>query len=303
MSDSLRFGKGLSKKDREEILRIRNVKKNAGETYSDVVMNKLDALTKRSREVELSNYDMAPYFHRLQMYFSDRAVIDRFMYDDPKKFLAAMSMSSRFGYLKALTSDTYYSTYDCSHVFDILRAFASRDIKCVRAFLSTFPPPFTEGHKSTLLLCNGLYSALAEKGSISDEEIKNELKSRKESKFFRAMFDCLLAILNNESEEAENAIKEMVKGNRRQDFHSQMEKIICVEAHAFYEIFEEVNTWPLAVKSLNSKLPWDSSLFELLNDVKKDEEMFIKLEKVNDVLNKWIMELPKKVNVKELISA
>lgn len=114
-------------------------------------------------------------------------------------------------------------------------AVTSNDRFSKDAFLRRFIPPFAGGHPGTDLLCNGMHAILRRDRSLW-QSVATALRTRKENRFIRAMYGCLVAVVNEEPSEFSSSMREMLKFNRRTDLHLGMDKIVCVEAHAFINV-------------------------------------------------------------------
>ena len=298
--------KRLPKKDRDEVARINGLRceREQGATDRDVVQYYLARIKNYAAKQTLSNDDLTGEFHWLQMHFRDGAIIDRFLHDDPSMLATGLSTAARFGFLMALTGGTGYSGgYDCAHVFDLLRAIACRDRAVTESFLTQFPSPFKHGHQSTVLLCNGIYAALdSEPASLLRFEPK--LRSRKESKFFRAMYDCLVAIADTAPCDVASTISEMLRGNRRQDRLSQMEKIVSIEAHAFYWLAAESSPELVSQVDTRAAFTWDSEFHSFLESSSPSSiGPRLDVMESNEVLGRWLVELPETIDVNELLAS
>ncbi|MBN1911961.1 MAG: hypothetical protein JW818_19725 [Pirellulales bacterium] len=304
MNTKTRF-ENLPKRDREEVLRIDGLLSSRApspEAYTAWVLqnlqNQREHLTKRT-----PNSLLASALHGLKSYFCDWCIVRRYLDDDLVQLRLGVDSSARLGFLMRIAGGEEYSGgYDCAHVFDLLLALVVEDKSVIDLFLNRFPAPFSSGHPATVLLSNGLYSALND-----DQEafasLEKRLREKKESRFFRAMYDCLLGIMAEDLSAVAASLGEMVKLNRRQEqLNSSMQKLICLTAHAFYNVCRRTCvTRGIAAPVIPDESTWHGDFQELIQS-SETENCFIELSSVNPVLARWLKELPATLNIEELLT-
>ncbi len=234
-------------------------------------------------------------------HFKTTSIIDRILHDDPSFLLRGLATQARFGYLDRLGGGVDNSGgYDCLHVFSLLSALACNDMEAVARFLTGIAPPFIDGHPSTVLLCNGVYAAL-DPDPEALKRLVTKLTERKESKYFRVMYDCLIAIAEESSSAASAAIGELMRLNRRQSEKCAMEKLICLDAHAFYRLCAIASPKLELTINLDAEFPWDSEFHSYLDSLQPTAmHVFPEVLEVNQVLTRWLFELPDSIDVQEL---
>lgn len=242
---------------------------------------------------EITKPQAASMFHFAAMGFADYAIYQRFKNNDVAELAYNLSLSSRFGYLTRLAGGTDHSGgYDCIHVFDLLKALCAGDENAVTAFLNSFPAPFKKGHGTTILLCNGIYAAL-EAPSVSLSDFEKPLRNRTESKFFRAMFDCLIAILDEAPGQFAAANKQLANFNRRQTTHSPLKKLICLEAHAMYHLACKKHNELVIEFDAQTDLPWDAEYHKAVSSTELNPiRSFPEVEEIDPEIHRWLLELP-----------
>jgi hypothetical protein len=195
-----------------------------------------------------------------------------------------------------------YSSYDCAHVFDLLLALAVDDETLVQAFLSRFPSPFRSGHPATVLLSNGLYAVLSE-DRTTFAILEPSIRAKSERHFFRAMFDGLLAIMSDDTNLVASSITKMVKWNRRQgQLNSSMQKLICLYAHAFFNICRRVFIpRGISLPVIPNESTWDAGFQELIQS-SEGGHGFFDFSPVNPLLARWMNDLPAALAAEELVA-
>jgi hypothetical protein len=298
MQTNTRFDR-LPKRDRDEVLRIEGLQLSwaaSPEAYAS-------ARLPRVQESRFSSSLLAGYFHDLRSYFCDRGIIRRFLDDDVSQLRMAVDTAARSGLLMRAAGGTAYSGgCDCLHVFDLLLALAVEDKPLVNAFLNHYPAPFRSGHPATVLLANALYAVLRE-DRTTFANLERRIRDKSESNFFRAMFDCLLAIMADDVSLVAKSIAEMAKLNRRQtQMNSSMQKLICLTAHAYYNacgrVFLRRGIAPPAIPDESS---WDGEFQELVQ-TSETNASFFDFSPVNRLLARWMLELPATITLEELLA-
>jgi hypothetical protein len=166
--------------------------------------------------------------------------------------------------------------------------------------LNRFPAPFRSGHAATVLLSNGLYAVLRD-DRTTFATLEQNIRAKSDRNFFRAMFDCLLGIMAYDGTLVAASIGEMVKWNRRQEqLNSSMQKLICLTAHAFYNLGRLIFVpRGIAIPVIPDESTWDREFQELVESSKASD--FFDFSRVNPVLARWMKELPSTVTIEELL--
>jgi hypothetical protein len=311
MTTKSRFA-SLPKKDRDEVLRIKGLlEERASDAKQQVVecfaLLQRDLATPRDSSVKWAYSSalslLASRLHELKSDFSDRGIVQRLVDDDPAKQAIGLVTSGRLGYLMNVAGGPDYSGgYDCLHVFDMFSSIASKDRFATSRFVERFPRPFKSGHQCTVLLANAVYCVLA-----GDQEgfraLAEKLRTRKESRFFRAMYDCLLGIMVVDRDHVRRATEEMLKWNRRQELmNSSMQKLVCVPAHALYNLcldnFAQFGQSPPPFPEGDT---WDAEFHTFVHQTNNDSmQLCFDFSGINPVLAQWVNELPLAVTAGEL---
>lgn len=236
------------------------------------------------------------FLHYLKSDFIYFGIARRIVSGDIGMMTECLRSSARAGYLLYVAGGEKYSgDNDSLHAFELLKMLAVGDMQAVDALSRRYPAPFNKGHLDTITLCNALYLAL---GKHPDpDSVIAAMKSRKSTKFFTSMYRCVTAILEQDSEAFSQHLIELLKGNRRQDFHSSMEKTICLEAHAMMRLWLFRNEAGLP-ELAGFELPWDRELHCLTqNPTAMNLPDFAT---VSPVMDRWIKEMPYDVDANEL---
>jgi len=296
----------LPKKDRDEVLRIKGLMDERAPDARKEVLESLALLQEHlATPSQLPPKSLlASTLHHLKSEFCDRGIIQRLLADDPAEAVIGLRTSARLGYLMTVAGGPEYSGgYDCAHIFDMLSAIASEDHLGISRFVERFPPPFKSGHPSTALLANAIYCVLAG-DHAGFQGLAEKLRSRKESQFFRAMYDCLIAIMARDADLVCRAVDQMARWNRRQEqLNSAMQKLVCIPAHALYNIclvtFSESGRTPPPLPNVDT---WDAGFHSFVHQANHDSaQMCFDFSGINPILFRWVNELPFAVTVDELI--
>jgi hypothetical protein len=303
MQTKTRFDR-LPKRDRDEVLRIDGIQSSWApslEEYAAIALRRL-----RDHRAKLhgrtSSSLLASCLHDLKSYFCDLGIILRFVQNDVSELRCGVQTAARLGFLMRVAGGTDYSGgYDCAHVFDLILALAVDDKPLVSAFLSHFPAPFRSGHPATVLMSNGLYAVLRD-DRTTFADLEPSIRDKSERNFFRAMFDCLLGIMADNGPGAAASICEMVKWNRRQEqLNSSMQKLICVTAHAYFNVCRRVFIpRGIALPVIPDESTWDGEFQESVQASEVGESYF-DFSSVNRLLARWMQELPAEVALEDLL--
>ncbi len=294
----------LPKRDRDEVLRIDGLQSSwapSPEAYAAIALRRL-----RDHRAKLhgrtSSSLLASCLHDLKSYFCDRGIIRRFVQNDVTELRRGVQTAARLGLLIRVAGGSDYSGgYDCAHVFDLILALAVDDKPLVNAFLNHFPAPFRSGHPATVLMSNGLYAVLRD-DRAAFASLEQSIRDKSERNFFRAMFDCLLAIMAENASQVEASIGEMVKWNRRQEqLNSSMQKLTCLTAHAYYNVCRRVFV-PRGISppAIPDESTWDGEFQESIQ-ASVAATSFFDFAPVNRLLSRWMQELPAKVALEDLL--
>lgn len=303
MQTKTRFD-NLPKRDRDEVLRIDGLQSSwapSPEEYTAIALRRL-----RDHRAKLhgrtSSSLLASCLHDLKSYFCDRGIIRRFVHNDVSELRRGVQTAARLGLLMRVAGGTDYSGgYDCSHVFDLILALAVDDKPLVTAFLNHFPAPFRSGHLATVLMSNGLYAVLRDDRNTF-ASLEQSIREKSERNFFRAMFDCLLAIMADNPSQVETSIREMVIWNRRQEqLNSSMQKLTCLTGHAYYNVCRRVFV-PRGISppAIPDESTWDGEFQESVQSTEGGASFF-DFSLVNHLLARWMQELPTKVALEDLL--
>jgi hypothetical protein len=296
----------LPKKDRDEVLRVKSLMDERAPDPRQRVIESLASLKRQlARPGSLrSSSLLASQLHFLKSDFSDYGIIQRLVSDDPSHQAIGFRTSGRLGYLMNLAGGPEHSGgYDCAHIFDIFSSIASQDGFATSRFIERFPGPFKSGHQSTVLLANALYCVLAGDHEGFDALAEN-LRTRKESRFFRAMYDCLLGIMADDTDRVCRAMDEILKWNRRQEqLNSSMQKLVCIPAHALYNLclvnFARSGKTPPPLPKVDT---WDSEFHSFVHKANHDSnQQCFEFSEINPILSYWVNDLPLAVELGALV--
>jgi hypothetical protein len=272
----------LPKKDRDEVVRL-NV------LHLEEAPSPVDYVAKRNWKGAPSR--LATAFHLAKMYLEDEAILRRLLDDDVTQMAICLDTASRFGFLLRTAGGNEFSGgHDCQHVFDVLTALAVNDQQLIQAFVRAFPGPFKAGHPATVLLANGVYAVICADRSAYPRFVM-DLRSKSESKYFQAIFRAIAAIMEGSTTELTQELAEMAKGNRSQSMHGFLQKHVCLQAHALYQLC----LGEFAVRNIAAPLPpdhqaWDMTFHE--NVITRGKGSAVYFDFADPVLAKWIATLP-----------
>lgn len=232
----------------------------------------------------------------------NQGMVLRLIHNDPALQSAGLSLGSRFGFL----GDTLGAEAEdqCYHVFPLLSALAARDDHAVKRFLERLPGPARKGHPTTRLLCNAICAVLR-RDHTAFSRLEDELRTRKENLFYRAMYDCLLAIMHGSRDGVSSALLALAKASRKKkNCLTSMDRITCQEAHALYhlatDMFEERGV--SAPDPPISESTWDQDYHVfMLSRPALDRTRLLDLAPLSPTLHRWIEKLPDRVDGMELM--
>jgi hypothetical protein len=131
-----------------------------------------------------------------------------------------------------------------------------------------------------------------------------KLRTRKDNRFFRGMYDCILGVLDSDPEKVGSAISAMLEYNRRTDLHIWMPQLICIEAHAFYFLCSRISPILEIEFDASRDLPWDAEYHAFLQ--KNTAPSYVEVldfTRINNVLGRWVAELTFDVDINELLAS
>lgn len=272
----------LDSTEQNEVMRINKLYEDRLESNDfEMVKSCLRQLKSHER-----TYQLPSLFHKLKSYYFDLGVIERYKNRNFSNSKFCFSMCARFGYLMELSGGKNYSGgYDCLHVYSMLVASSCDDHFTINRFLDVFPGPSKSGHLSSVILCNRFYDALKSKSCL---ELSPKQKKHKLTKYYAAMTNAIIAIINGNRQHFLAALIEVLKHQRRQQHLMYLEKIFCINAHGLYRTWVRMHNVEISEISNDSLWDWefnDSFLphAHLIN---------IKFEKDFPVLAKWLTHLP-----------
>ena len=106
-----------------------------------------------------------------------------------------------------------------------------------------------------------------------------------------ALYKGLLGILDHDSALFIGAIEQLLKVIGRQVYHTSMENIFCLEAHALAELYRSTGG---DIDLTNFKLPWDAEFDALIRN-NTDSVIPYDLSQANTGLNRWVHTLPREL--------
>lgn len=304
MQTKTRFDR-LPKRDRDEVLRIDGLHSSWAASPDEYATTTLRRLREHRQKLHgrTSTSLLAGSLNDIKSYFCDRGIIRRFLKNDVAELRVGVATAARLGFLMRVAGGTDYSGgYDCAHVFDLILALAVDDKPLVSAFLNRFPAPFRSGHPATVLLSNGLYAVLLQ-DRTTFTVLEQRIRDKPESRFFRAMLDCLVGIMGDDASLVAASIGAMMKWNRRQEqMNSSMQKLICLTAHAYYNVCRiDFIARGIAPPVIPDESTWDG---EFQESVQTNEAgaAFFDFSRINPLLARWIVELPAEVDFVDLMA-
>lgn len=296
----------LPKRDRDEVVRLEGLLAHKFVSLNELVAERLRVLAKQrdmpgNRPLKSC---LAGMFQNLRADFTDHGILRRLLDDDVSALAPGIDASSRMGLLMRVAGGTEYpGGYDCLQVFDLLSALAVADWPLVQTFLDRFPGPFRLGHPTTVLLANGV-NAVIRDDRAAFAAIEQRLRDKRGSHFDRAVFDCLLAIMANDASGVSDKIDEMLKGNRRQEWTSYLLKLICIQAHALYNlclrVFQARGT---VAPPIPSGPTWDVAFHTSVHASHMEpRQRFFDFAPVSPVFMRWMQELPATLNIDDVLA-
>lgn len=276
----------LPKKDRDEVDRL-------NELHLKRAPSPVDFVAKRNGK--------AVRFSFCKDYLEDEAILRRLFDDDVKQMEVCLDTASRFGFLLRVKGGTEYSGgWDCMHIHDVLTALAVNDQQVIQAFVSVFQAPFNVGHPATVLLANSVYAVIRADRSAYPKFVV-DLRSKSESKYYQAMLRAIAAIMEGNATEFTQELTAMVKGNRSQSSHGRLQKLVCLQAHALYQLcLGEFTTRNLAAPAPPDHQAWDMAFHELvIARGQRAAPRHFDFTAVNPMLAQWIATLPNRLDTAE----
>ncbi len=290
MSTVLNVGTNFLQKDLEEAFRFlgeRPYLGDVGQILSHHIERLKDALA-FNRESTIFHF-LFKLKHDLKL----GGLANRLSTGNIKDMSTSLAISARTGYLLHIYHHS--DDYDCLPIFELLDMLAVFDLAAVEEVTRKFHAPFEKGHRDTNLLCNAVYMALGK--HPNPETVVESINRSKSTKFFQSIFGCLVAIVETDASAFLAFLNAILKGNRRQEFHSALEKAICIEAHAMVNLWSIRNpTVQLNISSL--ELPWDAEFHSL--KPYNPEAGNLELAEISQVLANWIAYLPFDISSGEL---
>ena len=284
----------FSEKDKKEAERVlsQNLPYSKASTLLEKRLNDL-----KDRFSIGSNREITSFLHTLQSDFTNFGIAQRIVSGNVCLLIECLSLSGRIGYLmREVGGEKYSGGDDCLQIFNLLKMLAAGDHQAVERLTNQFPAPFKKGHPDTVLLCNAVYGALGK--HPEPDSIIIALEKKKSTKFFESMYRCVLAILKEDSDLFAQGLNELLKGNRRQEFHTSMEKVICVEAHAMFHLWGMRNE-PEVSDVARFELPWDQELYSYMQN--QTELVLNDFSNVSPVLDRWLRHMPNKIDTNDLV--
>ncbi|BCE00836.1 hypothetical protein [Marinicellulosiphila megalodicopiae] len=248
-----------------------------------------------SKNLELLKDDLAVdpsapitnLLYKIRANFTELSLAQHVIKKDVKSLVQNLSIAGRFGYMLRVVGGEKYAVSDCIHVFDLFKMLAANDMVCVNKTIDKIQPPFKQGHPDTRMLCAGVYTVLGKHDN--PELIIEKLSKDSSSKFFTAMQQCLLAIINKDEQAFYDQLTIICKSNRQQQFHISMEKLVCIEAHAMVKLWE-LTHYKMTQKLSALPISWLQELYDYNH--KNTTMELLDFDNESKVLNQWMHELP-----------
>ncbi len=193
-----------------------------------------------------------------------RGIARRIRLGDPAELATFISVGSRFEVLRGCDPVNQYV-----QVFEILRAYATRDIDCVKAWIKRSTYPLASGHPDTRILYNAVlaigHSDMDALGKAVDL-MRNRTRA---NRWFKAAFRILTGISDDAPTEVSNGLANMLSARSLDAGMMLLTKYFRLEAHGLYRLAEQVNPHLVSSVAIDAELPWDREFHEL-TDMQSD---------------------------------
>jgi hypothetical protein len=205
---------------------------------------------------------------------------------------------------------TYFSPINNLFIFDLVKATAIYDDKLIKAYIQNNLEPLNKTRPSYIkALSNGMYAFFKNDSELkkqSREEIKKVIDQKTIRRYDRAILKCLDNVIAQDYENFLEPINEILNlhNNQETSYNDQaFLNFFSLPVLAFYNMayFDKERKTPMPPEPVNPL--WDSELWhEIIKDGQK-REYIIDIEKVSPLLKKWMDELPKKIDLNELVES
>jgi hypothetical protein len=165
---------------------------------------------------------------------------------------------------------------------------AGRDLAVVRRFFEVNDQPVKRGHRTTVLLYNGLL-ALVTHNERLQSELVGRLAKQKAPGACKSILNVLGGILTDDPPVVVAGLAQVMASFRRIDSFDE-DKIICFQAHGLVELALEKNPDLLGKFDCEQGLPWDAAFFGWLRS-QSPTPVYPELAKKSKLLDKWLNRL------------
>lgn len=223
--------------------------------------------------------------HWLDSFLIRRGVARRISLNDPAELAICACLDARFDWLQShenLGGEGY------PNLRTFLSGLSAGDIAVAQRFTETGLFPIKKGSSDMIYLYNGIFAVLR-KDKAYLKMLAPHLKKPKGAQWIAAMIHCLRGIAENSPDLVAEGLNKIL-ATCRQSGSAKLEKIISINAHAFYHLSRWVSPKLVSKFDADQPLPWDAEYARwVLNN--KDPMKFIDLKNISPVLHKWVSTL------------
>lgn len=228
-------------------------------------------------------------------------LVRRLLEDDPQPLRCALFTHGRLSYLCHLVRPFDHLQPHYLPWFDLVGSIVVRDEALLAAYEaaeSMFVPDPTEPSLTRIMF--GLYHG--ERGGFAGFRTRLEERIWSPPEVYEQMRLALLAIIDADAARLVSHVGAMAEAHRRQDalapFHGDLFRYLSVPAHAVFELAQR------NLGQLDAQLVargWDPMLSTAVSN--PPTQHLVDFSPVSPVFQSWIDELPRRIDVQQLIDA
>lgn len=181
----------------------------------------------------------------------ERGMARRLATDDLEEFGLFIQMHVRQAILNHTADEDEFVD-----VWTLLPAIAIGDDLAIERYIAIATFPLTNGHPVVRTIYNGIHAILRSHAS-EVEKLRRKQLSEKKPAWLKGIVECLQGIVSQDSSRVASGIEQHLKGFRKSDRITPLEKIVSLEAHGLYRLAERID--PNLVQEFDTErgLPWD----------------------------------------------
>jgi hypothetical protein len=180
-----------------------------------------------------------------------RGVARRLATDDLDEFGLFIQMHVRQAILNHVANEDEYVD-----VWTLLPAIAIGDDLAIERYVDIATFPLSDGHPVVRTIYNGIHAILRSHAS-EVEKLRKKRLSEKKPAWLKGIVECLQGIVSQDSSRVASGIEQHLKGFRKSDRITPLEKIVSLEAHGLYRLAERIDGDLVRDFDTERGLPWD----------------------------------------------